>query len=113
MSLFKVSGLPQGRHIYCFLQDGCHLLYHLQCLHIYFSLKKCDLGVEPNEPDAHFLTDSLLHHHEHEVCTQIPIMLYRVCGVKLMFEEGLFPVSSTREDVLENVAFELVWTLNI
>jgi hypothetical protein len=54
-----------------------------------------------------FLTDSLLHHHEHEVCTQIPIMLYRVCGVKLMFEEGLFPVSSTREDVLENIAFEL------
>ena len=30
-----------------------------------------------------------------------------------MFEEGLFPVSSTREDVLENIAFELDWTLNI
>lgn len=33
--------------------------------------------------------------------------------VKLLLEEGLFPVSSTREDVLENAAFERVWTLKI
>lgn len=61
-----------------------------------FCIKNSDLGVEQNEPDVHFPTDSLLQHHEHEAYTQIPIMPYRVCRDKLMFEErnGCFQLAA-------------------